>query len=346
MPERYYIPVNLDKWKWPRHINSNYTEVKAASSEWLRSFGAFSPKAQEAYDRCDVDRLAALAYPLQDKVGLRSGCDLINVLFVFDEYTDVAREEEVQVMANIGMDALRNPHKPRPKDEWVGGEITRQFWELAIKTASAQAQKRFIETFDAFLQAVAQEAADRAQKHIRNIQDYLAIRRDTTALRPCFAVLEFDMNLPDKAVRHPVIEELCILTIDMILLTNDIASYNLEQARGGDNHNIITTVMHHNKTDIQGAMNWAYDYHKELEAKFMDLYENKIPKFGEPVDIELAQYVEGLGNWVRANDQWGFESERYFGKKGPEIERTRCVTLLPKGRSEDIGPQLVDDFLL
>ena len=57
---------------------------------------------------------------------LRTGCDLINVLFVFDEYSDVAHEDEVQIMANIGMDALRNPHKPRPRGEWVGGEVTRQ----------------------------------------------------------------------------------------------------------------------------------------------------------------------------------------------------------------------------
>ncbi|KAH9171705.1 terpenoid synthase [Lactarius sanguifluus] len=258
-----------------------------ASSAWVRSFGAFSPKAQEAYDRCRT-RVA----------GLRTSCD-----FVFDEYTGVGREEEVQVMANIGMDALRNPHKPRPKGEWAGGEITRH----------AQAQKRFIETFDAYPQAVVQEAADRAHKHVRNIQNYLANRRDTTASKPCLAFLEFDMDLPDEAVHHTIIEELYIF--------NDIASYNLEQIG-------------------------VYDYHKELEAKFMDLYENKIPQFGEPVNTELAQYVEGLGNWARAGDQWGFESERYLGKNGPEIGITRCVTLLPKGRSEDIGLQLVNDSLL
>ncbi|KAI9430163.1 hypothetical protein H4582DRAFT_2019363, partial [Lactarius indigo] len=50
----YYIPINLDKWKWPRRINPHYAEVKAASSEWVRSFGAFSPKAQEAFDCCDI----------------------------------------------------------------------------------------------------------------------------------------------------------------------------------------------------------------------------------------------------------------------------------------------------
>jgi hypothetical protein len=104
----------------------------------------------------------------------------------------------------------------------------------------------------------------------------------------------------------------------------------VEQARGDDGHNIVTIVMHQHKTDIQGAMNWVYEYHKELEVKFMDLYENNVPKFGEPVDAQLARYVDGIGNMVRANYEWSFETERYFGKKGPEIEETRWVALLPK----------------
>ena len=104
--------------------------------------------------------------------------------------------------------------------------------------------------------------------------------------------------------------------------------------------------MHHNKTDVQGAMDWVSEYYKVLVAKFMDLYENKIPKFGEPIDTELAQYVDGIGNWVRANDQWGFESERYLGKKGLEIQKTRWVTLLPKEALEEVGPKLVDGSML
>jgi hypothetical protein len=104
--------------------------------------------------------------------------------------------------------------------------------------------------------------------------------------------------------------------------------------------------MHHNKTDVQGAMDWVSDCLRSLEAKFMDLYENKIPKFGEPVDTELGEYVDGIGNWVRANDQWHFESERYLGKKGLEIQKTRWVTLLPKKPLEEVGPGLVDGSML
>ncbi len=49
----------------------------------------------------------------------------MNQVFVFDEHSDRATEEEAQVMADIVMDALRNPHTPRPKGEWIGGEVTR-----------------------------------------------------------------------------------------------------------------------------------------------------------------------------------------------------------------------------
>ncbi|KAI9447564.1 terpenoid synthase [Lactarius indigo] len=346
MPERYYIPKTLENWKWPRRINPYHNEVHAAAVAWIRSFGAFSPRAQEAYDRCDFILFASLAYPLHDKAHLRTGCDLVNLIFVYDEFSETGNEGEVQAMANAMMDALRNPHTPRPEGEWVGGEIARQFWELAIKTASPQAQKRFIKVYGAFAQATVQEAADRDHKHIRSVQEYFELRRDTISARPAFALIELDMNLPDEAVSHPVIEEMTILAIDMIILDNDIASYNVEQARGDDGHNIITIVMRQHKTDIQGAMNWVHERHKKLEAKFMDFYENKIPKFGEPVDTELARYVDGIGNFVRANDQWNFETERYFGKKAPEIGRTRWVTLLQKERPEYIGPLLVDGSLL
>ncbi|KAI0052749.1 terpenoid synthase [Auriscalpium vulgare] len=347
MPEKFYIPNCLENWKWPRALNPYYEEVKAESAAWARSFGAFSPKAQHAYDRCDFNKLACLAYPLLDKAGARIGCDLMNMFFVYDEYSDVAPADEVQVMANIIMDALRNPHKPRPEGEWVGGEVTRQFWEMAIKTASAQSQKRFIETFGTYTQSVVQQAADRDHHYIRTVQEYLEVRRDTIGAKPSFAILEVGMDIPDEAIEHPIIQEMSILSIDMILLGNDIASYNLEQARGDDNHNMVTIVMHQEKTDIKGAMDWVVQYHKTLEDRFMELYE-QVPSldFGERVNKELAVYVDGLGNWVRASDQWGFESERYFGKKAPEIQKTRWVTLMPKERTDEIGPQIVDGSML
>jgi hypothetical protein len=54
MSNRYYMPDTLESWKWPRRLNPHYIEAKAASEAWLRRFGAFSSRAQYAFDRCDL----------------------------------------------------------------------------------------------------------------------------------------------------------------------------------------------------------------------------------------------------------------------------------------------------
>ncbi|KAH8981015.1 terpenoid synthase [Lactarius akahatsu] len=342
MPERYYIPKTLENWKWPRRINPHHNEVQAETAAWIKSSGILSPKAQEAYDLCDINLLASLGYPSHDKARQRTCCRIMSLAIVFDELSSLSYEDKIQVMTKAAMGILLNPYTPRPEGEWVGVELARQTWELTIKTVSHQSLKRLIKASSACAQAVIQKAADLRHKRIRSVEEYFELRRDTIGARPAFALIELDMNLPQEAVHHPVIEEMSMLAVDMIILDNDIASYNVEQARGDDGHNIVTIIMHQHKTDIQGAMNWVDDRHKELEAKFMDLYENKIPKFGEPVDTELARYVDGIGNWVRANDQWNFETERYFGKEAPEVGSTRWVTLLPKEQPESIDTMLVD----
>jgi hypothetical protein len=123
----------------------------------------------------------------------------------------------------------------------------------------------------------------------------------------------------------------------------DIVSYNLEQARGDEGHNIITIVMHEHDTDVNGAMLWVADYHTKLETMFLEAMA-AIPKWGELVDSQVMQYCNGLGNWVRANNAWSFESERYFGTDGLDIQRKRWLMLMPrdhlKGR-EEVGPVLV-----
>jgi Delta6-protoilludene synthase len=57
---------------------------------------------------------------------VRSGCDLMHLFFMFDEYSDKSEPAEVWRQARIQMDALSNPDVPRPHGEWIGGEFTRQ----------------------------------------------------------------------------------------------------------------------------------------------------------------------------------------------------------------------------
>ena len=226
-------------------------------------------------------KLALLAFPLHDKgmilfqfcesnyikpfqlvqARARTGCDLMNLFFIIDEHSDVEGEHVVREMAEVVMDALRNPHKPRPENEWVGGEASRfvvvifqisfllsdsplhplvplsqsvlsfifilpctyvavRFWQLAIRTATQTAQKRFVDTFGEYMNAVVQQAEDRSQKNIRTLDSYLEVRRDTIGAKPSFAILELEMDLPDDVFNHPILEKLRVLVIDMLCIGN------------------------------------------------------------------------------------------------------------------------------
>ena len=128
----------------------------------------------------------------------------------------------------------------------------------------------------------------------------------------------------------------------------DISSYNVEQSLGDDSHNSVTIVMNELCADVNGAMMWAQDTHTKLEQKFLAAMA-ELPEWDEPLNSQVKEYCNGLGQWVRANDDWEFESERYFGNRGLEIKEKRWITLMPKvgkkGTSE-VGPVLVDSSLL
>jgi hypothetical protein len=70
------------------------------------------------------------------------------------------------------------------------------------------------------MQSLVQKDKDHTQKHIRTINEYLELRRDTIGVKPAFAILEIGLDLPDEAVCHPVINELSNLAREMILLDN------------------------------------------------------------------------------------------------------------------------------
>lgn len=230
-----------------------------------------------------------------------------------------------------------------------------RFWELAIQTASPTSQKHFIEAFTDYLNSVVSQANDRDNNTLCTVDTYLRMRRENIGARPSYVPGELHLNIPDEAFYHPIIKELEYHIAELIILDNasrsslfsdmqkdsrrlfssvqDITSFNKEQATGDDRHNILTIVMNQFAMDIDDAMIWVSDYHKEVEARFLDGLK-RVPSFGPSIDKELDEYILHLANWPRCNDCWNFESGRYFGNKGREIQKSRLVPLLPKVKTD------------
>lgn len=332
-PQMFYLPNTMANWPWPRRINPFFEEVKAEVDEWFRSFNALSPKSLKAFEKCDFARLAALSYPDASREHLRIGCELMIVYFIVDEYTDAEDADRAAEMVDIIIDALNNPHRPRPEGEVILGEIIKQFWSRAIQSASLTSQQHFLDDYITYLRAVIVEAGDRDKNATYDIQGYLSIRRQTVGAQSAFAIFELGLNLVDEVYYHPAVTELIDCAAELILIDNDLASYNREQGTGDENHNLVTAIMFELGLDRSGAMAWAAAYHTEIEARFINGL-LKLPSWGAKLDAQLKEYLNGIANWARANYCWSYESQRYFGSRGGEIEKTRLVPLLLKARRD------------
>ncbi|KAH7924497.1 terpenoid synthase [Leucogyrophana mollusca] len=329
----FYFPDTMSKWPWQRTVSPHFHDVDAESDAWFRSLGVLQPRSQTAFDRGNFGLLAALAYPKASREHFRTACDIMRVTFIIDEYTDIADAVATRQMVDIMIDALHNPDKPRAEGEVVLGELVRQFWVLAARSASAASQRHFLKEFPAYLRSLVTEAADRDTGNRRSIDGYMAIRRDTIGTRPVFMALELALELPDDVYYHPQVVALAGYISDIIILDNDIASYSREQATGDENHNIVTVAMHELGVDIGSAVAWAAGYHGELAGRFIGGLAG-VPSWGAAIDAQLQVYLHGMANWARANSCWSFESGRYFGTRGREIQRTRLVPVLPKSRQD------------
>ena len=113
--------------------------------------------------------------------------------------------------------------------------------------------------------------------------------------------------------------------------------------------NILSIAMRQFELDLYHASEWVAKHHKEVEARFFGALA-RLPSFGSEVDSALQEYIACVAAWPRGNDCWRFESERYFGKKGAEVQKTRMIPLLakrvmdPEMRRERVQVQLIDEL--
>lgn len=325
----FTLPLVLVDWPWPRKENPLHAATKIESDQWFESFNAFEPKQQNAFKACNFALLASLGFPLANAAHLRITHDLMNLFFVFDEYTDIQDGVEVAKMRNVVIDALQNPHKARPPSESVLGKITQEFWLRAIQTASKTSQRIFLSTFEDYMDAVIQEATDRSKGLIRDIESYLAYRRLSAGPYPTFFFLHLDMDIPADVLEHPMIQRLTILAGDMLVILNDMYSYDMEQSRNIAGHNLVTVVMKELHTDLNSAFKWIGERQRATEAEFLIL-RSSLPSWGTKTDACVERYIDGLAYLLRGAYCWSFEGVRYFGKMGPVVEKTRIVRLSEK----------------
>ena len=97
----------------------------------------------------------------------------------------------------------------------------------------------------------------------------------------------------------------------------------------GDEHNLIVVVMKQFDVDLQTA----FDRVGDMCIRGIDTFiakRQQLRSWGPEIDRLVETYLDGLQDWIIGNLHWSFESERYFGKTGKDIKRTRILELMPQ----------------
>jgi hypothetical protein len=112
-------------------------------------------------------------------------------------------------------------------------------------------------------------------------------------------------------------------------------SYAVEVARGIAFHNIVSSIIQEHGLSVPAAMHWLEEFGQDRIRVFLEGVKS-LPSWGPEIDENVRKYIDSIGYVVRGADAWSYESERYWGKKGREVELTRVVTLIPKESQEGL----------
>ncbi|KAL1851842.1 hypothetical protein Plec18170_006145 [Paecilomyces lecythidis] len=304
------------------------------SLDWVKSLNVMSNERLAKFTKYEIMTLVAWAYRRANPEHFRLCADFMHLFWIIDDRTDEQPSIEVErEVANIKR-VLKDPSFISP-EQGVLERVCQSWWKRVVDELKPPlaTKNRFLRDFISYLDSLPEEARDRETCHLRGREEHFNLRRRTGGLLPSFDFIYIPFNLPDEVADHEIVKKMSIVTGDLVIIANDVYSYNVEQSGGQKRvaHNIIDVVLRERQKGVQDAMDVVGAVYSDLFLSLVDYY-NNLPTFNEPEWNEvLREYALGLLDWVEANVEFSLGSQRYFGAQAgsAEIRTNRWVDLLP-----------------
>lgn len=298
----------------PSSINPCAAQVQHAINAWMNKHGYL--QTEQAARRFAAGKFAwvtARAHPYAAEADVELVATYMSWLFLVDDLCDEAdlgrNPEALRALHMRLIDEMRHPRRTGNTDSVIVGLV--DVWAQIIAKGSPQWIARFIHTFEDYARGCQWEAQNRALQIVPSLEDYLHMRRKTSALDIFFDLIELadEIDLPLSVLQNEHIKTLKVMANDGVAWFNDIVSLEKE-LRTGDVHNLVVVLQHEKKLTLQDAINAAAEMFNARMEAYLAL-EAERPHFDAAVDSELQRYLDGLRYWVRGNMDWSFETGRY-----------------------------------
>ncbi|TFY78436.1 hypothetical protein EWM64_g5579 [Hericium alpestre] len=315
-------------------VNPHWERASAESRAWVNGFQMFNDKRAAFFLSGQSELLVSHAYPYAGYEEYRTVCDFVNLLFVMDEVSDRMNKEDALSTGEVYLKVMEDP-------TWDDGsklaQMTREFRKRFMRRVQPNSYsfRRFLKLGKAYVECVAEEAGLRVRNEVLDLDKYTAIRRENSAVRACFGVIEYalDIDLPDEVFEDPVFQRIYFAGVDMVCWANDLYSFDMEQTKGLEGNNFLTVLMRTRGMTLQEASDYTGAHYKELMDTFLT-NEAQLRSFGPEVDKDVKLWIRSMQHWPVGNLNWSFETPRYYGEARDEIRKNRVVMLRPLDNEE------------
>lgn len=297
----------------PPMINPCADAVQQAVTLWMDDFGYLpTEKAHRRFAAGKFATVTARAHPYASYDDVLLVATYMSWLFMLDDLCDEAElgrnPAQLRAIHNNIIDAMRMPRRAS-SDPIIDGLL--DVWERMTAKASPGWTMRFIQTFQDYSLGCQWEAQNRAGNIIPTLEDYIYMRRKTSALDIFFDLIELadNIKLPQQVLQTEHVRQLKTMANDGVAWFNDIVSLDKE-IRTGDFHNLVLVLQHNDGLTLQRAIDMAGEMFTARMSAYVEA-EARRPRYDTRTEAELERYLTGLRCWVRGNIDWSFETGRY-----------------------------------
>ncbi|GGM20857.1 MULTISPECIES: terpene synthase family protein [Micromonospora] len=258
---------------------------------------------------------AARLYPHADEADLRVLTALFTWFFLVDDACDgpqALSPERISALREGTLYLLR--YGPRPAHPGLTGPLRRlllRAWREPRHRMPDRWRTRFADAVAEHLDGTWRERMNRATGRRPGVDEYVVLRRATSAAYVSYPLIEFVTGrpLPDAVYHHPALRRVGEVGNDLLSWYNDLASLERDRATSGG-HNLVLAVAAERGVPVDAAVELVAERWRAAMARFVTLRAT-VPSFGPALDEAVTTHLDGVADAVRGTIDWTLESARY-----------------------------------
>jgi len=307
---------------FPYQFNKYLEVLENTVFDWVLRFNLLADEsAYQRFSKAKFYLLIASCYPHCELEELKIANDWLSWMMTWDDQCDISNlstEPEVLTALHKRFIEVLNGAELTSGDSLRSHALV-DLRQRMLQKGGARTFHNFVHSVEDYLHGCVQEAINRSQESVPDLDTYIHLRRSTGAMEPLFELIEFTnhLNIPKILRDYEKLKSLKIMTNNIVCWCNDIFSAPKEMA-SNDVHNLVLVLHYQQKQPLEQAFKSAAAMHDREIRNMLDL-EASIPSFGENVDRELAKYISGLNCWIGGHLNWYSLSRRYQTVEKPQV---------------------------